>query len=63
MLGVWIPLDPVSEANGRLAVVARSHCFDARPHLVKEGIDFGALAAEGIEDSAELHGQAVCPEL
>lgn len=62
-LGVWIPLDPVSEANGGLSIVPRSHRFDVRQHLIKDGINFGALAAEGVEDDAEYHDQAICPEL
>jgi phytanoyl-CoA hydroxylase len=62
-LGVWIPLDPVSEANGSLSVVPRSHELDIRQHLVKEGINFGALAAEGTEDNALYREQAVTMEL
>lgn len=58
-LGVWIPLDPVSEANGTLAIVPRSHRLDVLKHEVKEGINFGALAAEGIEDNAEYHAKAI----
>jgi phytanoyl-CoA hydroxylase len=62
-LGVWIPLDPVSEANGSLSVVPRSHELDIKPHLVKEGINFGALAAEGTEDNALYREQAITMEL
>lgn len=58
-LGVWIPLDPVSEANGALTIVPRSHAMDVRKHEIKEGINFGALAAEGIEDEAEYHDKAI----
>jgi phytanoyl-CoA hydroxylase len=62
-IGVWIPLDPVSEANGGLSIIPRSHRFEVRQHHIKEGINFGALAAEGIEGNADYHAQAICPEL
>jgi phytanoyl-CoA hydroxylase len=62
-LGVWIPLDPVSEENGSLSVVPRSHKLDVQKHLVQEGINFGALAAEEIEGNAAYHEQAVSMEL
>jgi len=62
-LGVWIPLDPVSEANGGLSIIPRSHRSDVRQHLIKEGINFGALAAEGIEDNVDYHARAIHPEL
>ena len=62
-LGVWIPLDPVSEENGSLRVVPRSHELEVRKHQVKEGVNFGALAAEGIEDDERYHKQAITLEL
>lgn len=62
-LGVWIPLDPVSEENGSLSVVPGSHKLDVKKHLAKEGINFGALAAEGIEGNALYHEQAITMEL
>ena len=62
-LGVWIPLDPVSEENGSLSVVPRSHKLEVKKHLVKEGINFGALAADDIEDNADYHDQAVTMNL
>jgi phytanoyl-CoA hydroxylase len=62
-LGVWIPLDPVSEENGSLSVVPGSHRLDVKNHLAKEGINFGALAAEGIEGNARYHEQAITMEL
>jgi phytanoyl-CoA hydroxylase len=62
-LGVWIPLDPVSEENGSLSVVPRSHKLDVRKHLVKEGINFGALAAEDIEDNVSFHERAITMNL
>lgn len=62
-LGVWIPLDPVSEENGSLSVIPRSHEFEIKKHIVKEGINFGALAAEGIEGNAAFHEQAITMEL
>jgi phytanoyl-CoA hydroxylase len=62
-LGVWIPLDPVSEENGSLSVVPRSHEFPIRKHLAKEGINFGALAAEDSEDNDEYREQAVTMNL
>jgi len=58
-LGVWIPLDPVSEENGALTIVPRSHRLDVHKHEMKDGINFGALAAEGIEDNAEYHDKAI----
>jgi phytanoyl-CoA hydroxylase len=58
-LGVWIPLDPVSEENGALTIVPRSHELDVRNHQIKQGINFGALAAEGIEDNPEYHDKAI----
>jgi phytanoyl-CoA hydroxylase len=62
-LGVWIPLDPVSEENGSLSVVPGSHRLDVKNHLAKEGINFGALAAENIEGNARYHEQAITMEL
>ncbi len=62
-LGVWIPLDPVSEENGSLSVVPGSHRLDVQKHFVQEGINFGALAAEDIEGNARYHEQAVTMEL
>ena len=62
-LGVWIPLDPVSEANGGLSIVPGSHRLPIQKHEIKEGINFGALAAEGIEGNEEFHGKAITPEL
>jgi phytanoyl-CoA hydroxylase len=62
-LGVWIPLDPVSEENGSLSVVPRSHKLDVRKHLIKEGINFGALAAEDTEDNPAYHEQAITMNL
>lgn len=62
-LGVWIPLDPVSEANGSLSVVPRSHRLDVRRHIVKEGINFGALAAEDSEEDAAFRKEAVTMNL
>lgn len=58
-LGVWIPLDPVNEENGSLSIVPRSHELELRDHLVKDGINFGALAASGIEDNPEFHEKAI----
>ena len=62
-LGVWIPLDPVCEENGSLSVVPRSHKLQVKKHLVKEGINFGALAAEDIEGNTAYHAQALTMEL
>ena len=58
-LGVWIPLDAVNEENGSLSIVPRSHELEVRDHLVKDGINFGALAASGIEDNPEFHEKAI----
>lgn len=62
-IGVWIPLDPVCEANGGLAIVPGSHRLETRAHVIREGINFGALAADGIEGNDRYHEQAICPEL
>ena len=62
-VGVWIPLDPVSEANGTLTVVPGSHEMKLARHGVRDGINFGALAAEGIEGNAEFHDRAVALDL
>ncbi len=62
-LGVWIPLDPVDADNGTLEIVPRSHEMEVRPHDAKEGINFGAFAAQGIEDNAEYHERALAVEL
>jgi phytanoyl-CoA hydroxylase len=61
--GVWIPLDPVSEANGTLTVVPGSHRLDLRKHEAREGINFGAFAAEGVEDDPGFHARAVALEM
>jgi len=58
-LGVWIALDPVSEENGSLTIVPRSHDTPVRKHEAKEGINFGALAAHGIEDNPDYHDKAI----
>lgn len=62
-LGVWIPLDPVNEANGSLTIVPRSHELEVRPHEMREGINFGAFAAQGIEGEAEFHERAIAMEM
>jgi phytanoyl-CoA hydroxylase len=61
--GVWIPLDRVNEANGTLCVVPGSHTTGIRPHQMLEGINFGALAAQGVEDDERCHAEAVALEL
>lgn len=62
-LGVWIPLDPVDADNGTLEIVPRSHEMEVRPHDAKEGINFGAFAAQGVEDNAAFHERAIPVEL
>ena len=62
-VGVWIPLDPVSEENGTLCVVPGSHRLEVRKHEVREGINFGAVAAQGVEGSAEFHRDAIPMEM
>ena len=62
-LGVWIPLDPVSETNGTLCVVPGSHRLGLRKHEVREGINFGALAAQGVEGNEQYHHEAVAMEM
>ena len=62
-VGVWIPLDPVSEANGTLTVVPGSHRMEVARHGTREGINFGAFAAEGIEGNPEFHDKAVALDL
>lgn len=61
-LGVWIPLDPASEKNGALSIIPRSHRSEVRKHIMKADINFGALAAEGIEDNDIYHDDAITPE-
>lgn len=61
--GVWIPLDRVNEANGTLSIVPGSHTAEIRPHQVLEGINFGALAAQGVEDDERFHAEAIALEL
>ena len=62
-VGVWIPLDPVDADNGTLTVVPGSHRMELARHGGREGINFGALAAEGIEGNAAFHERAVALEL
>jgi phytanoyl-CoA hydroxylase len=62
-LGVWIPLDPVNEANGTLCIVQGSHALDVRRHELREGINFGAFAAEGVEGDDDFHDRALAVEL
>jgi len=61
--GVWIPLDPVSEANGTLSIVPGSHTSEVCAHEVLDGINFGALAARGIEGNEVMHARAIPLEL
>jgi phytanoyl-CoA hydroxylase len=58
-LGVWIALDPVSEDNGSLTIVPRSHELPIRKHEAREGINSGALAAKDIEGNAGYHEKAI----
>ncbi len=62
-VGVWIPLDPVSEENGTLTVVPGSHEMKVQNHGFRDGINFGALAAEGIEGNAAFHDKAISLDL
>lgn len=62
-VGVWIPLDPVSEANGTLSVLPGSHRLEIQPHETLEGINFGAVAARGIEGNEAHHREAVAMEM
>jgi phytanoyl-CoA hydroxylase len=62
-VGVWIPLDPVNEANGSLTVVPGSHRMKVQTHEMKDGINFGALAARGVEGNPEFHERAVSLDL
>jgi hypothetical protein len=62
-LGVWIPLDPVSEANGSLTLVPRSHQLEVRKHEIQEGTNFGALAAEGTENDPDFQERAITMEM
>jgi phytanoyl-CoA hydroxylase len=61
--GVWIPLDPVDEANGTLQIVPGSHRHELSRHELREGINFGALAAADVEGHEEHHARAVDVEL
>jgi ectoine hydroxylase-related dioxygenase (phytanoyl-CoA dioxygenase family) len=62
-LGVWIPLDPVNEANGSLCVVPGSHRLPVRKLEFKDGVNFGALASEGAEEDDEFHDRSVTLDL
>jgi len=62
-LGVWIPLDPVSEANGGLCIVPGSHRQPVRKLEFKEGLNFGALASEGAEEDEDLRERAITLDL
>jgi len=62
-LGVWIPLDPVHRANGTLSVVPGSHKLQLRRHEAREGINFGAFAAEGAEEDESFRATAIDMEL
>lgn len=62
-VGVWIPLDRVSEENGTLCVVPGSHRMDVRKHEVRDGINFGAVAAEGVEGNDQFHEASVAMEM
>lgn len=61
--GVWIPLDPVDEANGTLTIVPGSHRRELIKHELREGINFGALAAAGVEGNEEDHARAISLEM
>jgi len=62
-LGVWIPLDPVEAGNGTLEIIPGSHRSEVRPHEAREGINFGAFAAAGVEGERAFHERAVPVEL
>ena len=62
-LGVWIPLDPVDEKNGTLEVVPRSHTEGVKEHGAREGINFGAFAAEGVEGEEDVHRRSIALEM
>jgi len=62
-VGVWIPLDPVREENGTLCVVPGSHRLDVRKHELRDGINFGAVAAQDVEGNEKFHDEAVAMEM
>ena len=62
-LGVWIPLDPVDADNGTLEIVPGSHHMEVRPHDAREGINFGAFAAQDVEGNEAFHERAIPVEL
>lgn len=62
-LGVWIPLDPVSEANGSLCVVPGSHRSEVRQLEFRDDVNFGALASQGTEGNEDIRKKAVTLEL
>lgn len=62
-LGVWIPLDPVDEDNGSLSIIPGSHRDPIHGHEIREGINFGALAAQGIEGNETFHHKALTLEM
>ncbi len=62
-VGVWIPLDPVDADNGSLCIVPGSHRLPVHKLEAKEGINFGALASEGVEDDPSYLEKAITLEL
>ena len=62
-VGVWIPLDPVTEANGTLTIVPGSHRMKLQPHDFIDGVNFGALGAKDIEGNRDYHARAISLEL
>ncbi len=61
--GVWIPLDDVDADNGTIEIVPESHERDLMKHEVREGINFGALAAADVEGNAEEHANSIAIEI
>ena len=61
--GVWIPLDDVDADNGTLEIVPGSHRRELIAHEVREGINFGALAATEVEGNEEEHAHSIPIEM
>ncbi len=61
--GVWIPLDDVDATNGTLSIVPGSHRREVIAHEMREGINFGALAATEVEGNAVEHAAALDMEM
>jgi len=63
VVGAWVALDPVSEANGGLTIVPGTQTQPITSHEAIPGVNAGAFGASGVEGSAEMMEKAVSFEL